>query len=87
MKSLVKARAHENQYFFAAVDRTGSDPNTSYYGTALIANPFAEEVAHHDGIYAYAEIDKDDIVTLAATLPLNASYKATYQVEQEEDLS
>jgi predicted amidohydrolase len=39
MEHLVKARAHENQYFFAAVDRSGTDPNTSYYGTNIIANP------------------------------------------------
>ena len=80
MEALVKARAHENQFFFAAVDRTGNDPNTSYYGTALIANPYAEDVAKHDGIYAYAEIDKQDIETLAKTLPLQGSFKPEYNV-------
>jgi omega-amidase len=78
MKSLVKARAHENQYFFAAVDRMGSDPNTSYYGTAIIANPFAEDIAQHESVYAYAEIDKTDILTLSNALPLQGSYKSEY---------
>ena len=78
MEHLVKARAHENQYFFAAVDRTGSDPNTSYSATAVIANPYAEDVATHDGIYAYAEIDKQDIANIARSLPLAGSFKSEY---------
>lgn len=79
MEHLVKARAHENQYFFAAVDRTGSDPNTSYYGTNIIANPYAEDVAKHEGIYGYAEISKDDIVNLSKSLPLGNSFKEEYK--------
>lgn len=82
MKSLVKARAHENQYFFAAVDRAGTDPNTSYYGTALVASPYAEDVAQHEGRYAYAEIDKSDIESLATALPLQGSYKSAYRLQQ-----
>ena len=80
MENLVKARAHENQYFFTAVDRSGSDPNTSYYGTALVANPYAEDVAKHEGIYAYAEIEKEDIETLSRTLPLSGSFKSEYKI-------
>ena len=80
MEHLVKARAHENQYFFAAVDRTGSDPNTSYYGTNIISNPYAEDIAKHEGIYSYAEITKDDILTLGKTLPLSGSFKTEYKV-------
>jgi omega-amidase len=83
MENLVKARAHENQFFFAAVDRSGQDPNTSYYGTALIANPYAEDVARHDGIYAYAEITKDDISSLATALPLSGSFKLEYNILEE----
>ena len=83
MDHLVKARAHENQYFFAAVDRTGSDPNTTYYGTNIIANPYAEDTAKHEGIYGYAEITKEDIVNISKTLPLGGSFKETYVVENE----
>lgn len=82
MESLVKARAHENQYFFAAVDRSGSDPNTSYYGTSLISSPYAEDVAKHEGVYAYAEIRKDDILTLNKDLPLDESFKEKYQIQE-----
>jgi omega-amidase len=80
MEHLVKARAHENQYFFAAVDRTGTDPNTKYYGTSIICNPYAEDVAKHDGIYAYAEISKEDIVNLGKLLPLDKSFKEEYKI-------
>lgn len=81
MENLVKARAHENQYFFAAVDRTGSDPNTSYYGTNIIVNPYAEDIAKHKGIYGYAELSKDDILTISDTLPLSGSFKENYHIE------
>lgn len=82
MEHLVKARAHENQYFFAAVDRSGSDPNTSYYGTNIIANPYAEDIAKHEGVYGYAEISKEDIVTLSKSLPLEGSFKESYRIEE-----
>lgn len=80
MEHLVLTRAHENQYFFAAVDRTGSDPNTSYYGTAVIATPYAENIAKTEGIYSYAQISKDDIKSLSQTLPLDGSFKAEYKI-------
>ena len=83
MENLVKARAHENQYFFAAVDRKGTDPNTSYYATPLVANPYAEDVAQHEGIYAYAEINKQDIIDLSQSLPLQASFKPQYRIHQQ----
>lgn len=79
MKHLVAARAHENQYFFAAVDRTGTDPNTSYYGTSIIANPYAEDIAKHDGVYSYAELSKEDIASLGNVLPLAGSFKFEYK--------
>ena len=80
METLVRARAHENQFFFAAVDRTGSDPATTYYGTSVISNPYCEDVAMRDGIYSYTEITKDDIETLSRVLPLAESFKAEYAV-------
>ena len=64
---MLEATAHKNQYFFVAIDRSGSDPNTSYYGSALIASP-------------YAEIFKDDIVTLPEVLPLSRSSRPEYKI-------
>jgi len=80
MQNLVKARAHENQYFFAAVDRTGSDPNTSYYGTSVISSPYSEDIGEHDGIYTFASLDKSDIQALAKALPLSGSFRQDYIV-------
>lgn len=78
MENLVLARAHENQFFFAAVDRNGENANTTFYGTSVIASPYSENLAVHNGIYSNAEIAKDDIVTLSKVLPLAESYKNEY---------
>ena len=83
MEHLVLARAHENQYFFAAVDRIGRDPNTGYYGTSIIATPYAENIAQSDGIYSYAEISKDDIESLSNELPLSGSFKTDYKISNQ----
>ena len=80
MDSLVKTRAHENQYFMVAVDRSGKDPNTRYYGKSVFANPFAEDTATRKGIYSYAQLNKNEITDLGCSLPLNGSYKGTYKI-------
>jgi predicted amidohydrolase len=80
MKHLVASRAHENQYFFAAVDRVGENVGVSFYGTSIIANPYAEDVAVHNDPYAYAEIDKQDIADLGSKMPLSGSFKQTYNL-------
>lgn len=80
LENLVKARAHENQFFFAAVDRSGQDPSTMYYGVSAIANPYAEDIARHNGIYSYAELNKNEIATISKLLPLKDSYKDSYEL-------
>jgi predicted amidohydrolase len=80
LEHLVKARAHENQYFFAAVDRSGQDPSTMYYGFSVISNPYAEDIARRNGVYSYAELNKDDIKNIGEMLPLEGSFKAEYEV-------
>ncbi|HSW99760.1 MAG TPA: nitrilase-related carbon-nitrogen hydrolase [Patescibacteria group bacterium] len=84
MEYLVKARAHENQYFFVAVDRNGSDPEHSYYGTSVITNPYCEDLSERIDIYAYMELNKEDIHTLERALPLSGSFKETYQLRDEQ---
>ena len=78
MEHLVLARAHENQMFFAAVDRNGENAGVSFYGTSVIASPYAENLAVKNGIYSNAEISKDDITTLGTNLPLAGSFKESY---------
>lgn len=80
MEHLVLARAHENQFFFAAVDRNGENAGTTFYGTSVIASPYAENLAVHKDIYSNAEISKDDIETLGRVLPLKESFKQEYTV-------
>lgn len=81
LEHLVKARAHENQYFMAAVDRTGSDPTTEYSdGVTVVSNPYAEEIATRDGIYSYATLDKKEIKSLSTMLPLSDSFKPEYKI-------
>jgi predicted amidohydrolase len=81
MEHLVLARAHENQLFFAAVDRNGENAGVSFYGTSVIASPYAENLAAHTGIFSNASINKDDIATLGAKLPLAESFKETYSIK------
>jgi omega-amidase len=81
LEHLVKARAHENQYFVVAVDRTGSDPTTNFCnGVTVISNPYAEDIATKDGIYSYATLDKEEIESISKMLPLADSFKVEYNI-------
>lgn len=80
MEHLVLARAHENQMFFAAVDRNGENADVTFYGTSVIASPYAENLAEKNGIYSNATITKDDITTLSTNLPLAGSFKESYEI-------
>lgn len=83
LEHLVKARAHENQYFVVAVDRTGSDPTTGFCdGVTVISNPYAEDIAARDGIYSYATLDKKEIESLSKMLPLSDSFKPEYVLKE-----
>lgn len=44
-KTLLKARAIENQCYIAGINRTGSDPNLIYNGCSCIIDPFGNELA------------------------------------------
>lgn len=44
-RSLLVARAIENQSFVAGVNRCGADPNLEYPGTSMVINPLGEIVA------------------------------------------
>jgi hypothetical protein len=63
-----------------AVDRSGKDPDTTYYGISIITNPYAEDIARRSGIYSYAELDKSEITRLTNQLPLSGSFKSDYKI-------
>ena len=44
-RTLLRARAIENQAWVVAANRTGEDPNASYSGDSMIIDPFGEIVA------------------------------------------
>ncbi len=44
-RTLLRARAIENQAWVVAANRTGSDPNVAYCGDSMIIDPFGEIVA------------------------------------------
>ncbi|MFO0970953.1 MAG: hypothetical protein U0520_01230 [Candidatus Saccharimonadales bacterium] len=46
----------------------------------MVANPYAEDIAARDGIYSYATLDKKEIESLSATLPLADSFKPEYKI-------
>lgn len=78
-----KARAHENQNYVIAVDRSGSDPNTTYYGKSVVANPYGEDIAHKNGIYSYAQISKNEIRAISQLMPLDNVYKSDYRITKK----
>ncbi len=79
MDFMLKARAHENQFFIAATDRSGSDPSGPFTKQGIIVNPYGENVATTtNDIYSYAEIKKEDMRTLRKKLPLEPSFKGSY---------
>lgn len=80
-ETMVKARAHENQYYMVAVDRSGSDPNNEYYGVSMIANPYAEDISERNGIYSAGVLDKTDIQMLREALPLEGGFKKNYIID------
>lgn len=82
MQSLVKSRATENQFFMVAVDRSGSDPNTNFYGVSVIANPYSEDIAERREIYSYAEIKLDEIAAISKQLPLDGSFRTGYKIKE-----
>ena len=62
-RTLLQARAIENQIYIVAVNRVGNDPNITYGGNSCIINPDGQEIIHGnmDQELLTAEIDLDTI--------------------------
>lgn len=70
-KTLLKARAIENQCFTIGVNRTGTDPKHIYNGFSGIYNPLGKEllsVENDEGIFV-AEISLPDVNQTRESLP------------------
>ena len=81
MDFLVKARAHENQFFVAATDRSGTDPTGRFTDQSVIINPYGENViSAANDIYSDVELKKEEIQILGKALPLAPSFKESYEL-------
>jgi predicted amidohydrolase len=62
-KTLLKARAIENQCFMVGVNRVGTDPYQEYNGCSAVFNPMGEEIVliENEEKIIYADIDFDDV--------------------------
>lgn len=72
-KSLLVARAIENQCYVAGVNRVGNDPYNAYDGGSMIVDPYGRITAScKDGVEAVAtaEIDMDSLETFRKKFPV-----------------
>ena len=72
-KSLLVARAIENQCYVAGVNRVGTDPSNEYNGGSMIIDPYGRTVAScEDGVEmsASAEIDMEMLDAFRAKFPV-----------------
>lgn len=72
-KTLLRARAIENQCFVAGVNRVGEDPNCKYSGGSAIIDPYGQTLAAcQDGVAstAVAEIDLQALEAFRKKFPV-----------------
>lgn len=85
-KALCRARAIENQCYFIAVNRTGSDPKLNYPGCSSIYGPMGEEVIMmgSEEAIGIAEIDLEHIQKTRENFPFLDDIKLI-AIEEEDD--
>ncbi|WP_147803772.1 carbon-nitrogen family hydrolase [Alkalicoccus halolimnae] len=72
-RSLLIARAIENQCFVAACNRTGSDPNNTYGGHSIVISPLGKVIAEAgeaEDTILYADIETDDVHEIRENIPV-----------------
>jgi predicted amidohydrolase len=72
-KSLLVARAIENQCYVAGVNRVGADPSNEYSGGSMVIDPYGKIIAScEDGVemIASAEIDMEMLETFRNKFPV-----------------
>ncbi|HKJ82284.1 MAG TPA: carbon-nitrogen family hydrolase [Ignavibacteriaceae bacterium] len=70
-KSLLRARAIENQCYVAGVNRVGKDPKLHYNGFCSVIDPMGNEVitGYDEEKLIMTEISKDNVIEVRKTLP------------------
>ena len=72
-KSLLVARAIENQCYVAGVNRVGNDPSNEYCGGSMVIDPYGKTITScEDGkeMSASAEIDMDMLEAFRQKFPV-----------------
>jgi predicted amidohydrolase len=72
-KSLLVARAIENQCYVAGVNRVGEDPSNSYCGCSRVIDPYGKIIAAcEDGAesVAVADVDMDILEAFRQKFPV-----------------
>lgn len=85
-KTLCKARAIENQCYFVAVNRTGTDPKLNYTGCSSVFGPMGEELimmGSEEGI-GIVEIDLERLQEVREKFPFLDDIKLI-SIEEEDD--
>ncbi|GKU82285.1 carbon-nitrogen family hydrolase [Niallia sp. NCCP-28] len=79
-KSLLIARAIENQCYVIACNRAGSDPNNIFAGHSMIIDPWGEIIveANEDTSIIYGTIDMNKVKEVRKTIPIFADRKPEF---------
>ncbi len=77
--TLVRARALENQCFVAAVNRTGSDPSTTYAGGTVFVDAYGHVLA------SAGKDDRDVALTVEPDLERLARFRTKFPVLSDAD--
>lgn len=71
-RTLIRARAIENQCYMLACNRVGKDTNNTFFGHSMVVDPWGEillEADDSEGIFT-VEIDTDSINAARAKIPV-----------------
>lgn len=70
-RTLLKARAIENQCYIAGVNRVGDDPKLHYPGCSSIHDPMGKEIISlkDEEKIAFADINKEEVTKIRKNLP------------------
>lgn len=71
-RTLLQARAIENQMYVAACNRMGTSGATSFFGHSMVVDPWGEIVAEggEEETIVYAEIDLNNVAQVRRTIPI-----------------
>lgn len=70
-RTLLKARAIENQCYIIGVNRVGNDPKLNYNGFSCVYDPMGKEIitSENEEKILVAEIDKNTVINTRAKFP------------------